>query len=590
MKDMSQSDAAQDAREEASAAEPKDRPRGAPGPLARAASAFAGLVRRRETPPVGKGGAYDIGSEGFRKACAILPDGAVRIVKARNSGEIAAEEWELRARYDLPDETSRTDATLAEVAALHGRKTETLVSSRPSDGQVRLQRVLSEAAALGASDLKLSRFPTHGILRVKVGAGEFTHGAQWLADEVKEAVHWIHGLRDGGDGQPSLVEGVPAAFSIGQAGTLPGMPAGIAALRGQIAWHGDMQHFLNLRLLPEADRDSYGDLAGLGLEEDILEALAEERRSEAGLVIVGGSTGDGKSTTLARNIQRLYEERDGQVSIYTLEDPIEYPAIGDGVRQFAVRGGETPEERNANWSQALMTFVRICPDIGMVAEIRSGADVEPILHFVTSGHKIYTTVHASSANGVLFRLISLGVRPSELSGPDVVNLVMRQKLVPKLCRHCAEPLTGPARARVEAWLREDALFRATAPSGPATLLRRSRAGCKHCLGRYDHLSGAPAETARAAWGGYDGRRATAELIRVDDAYRRFVADRDALGARNHWLAPKADGGMGGTPMETRLRRLVASGVTDFEHVTNETLPDPLPAIAGPKAATEDGNG
>ena len=226
----------------------------------------------------------------------------------------------------------------------------------------------------------------------------------------------------------------------------------------------------------------------------------------------------------------------------------------------------------------------------MVAEIRSGADVEPILHFVTSGHKIYTTVHASSANGVLFRLISLGVRPSELSGPDVVNLVMRQKLVPKLCRHCAEPLTGPARARVEAWLGEDAPFRATAPSGPATLLRRNRAGCKHCLGRYDHLSGAPAETARAAWGGYDGRRATAELIRVDDAYRRFVADRDALGARNHWLAPKADGGMGGVPMETRLRRLVASGVTDFEHVTNETLPDPLPAIAGPKAATEDGNG
>ena len=593
MKDMAQPGPVQAGQEEASAAASgsgsESVRRESSGLVSRAAAALAGLVRRRETPPVGKGGAYDIGSESFRDACAILPDGGVRIVRAYNSGEIAAEEAELRARFDLPAETSRTPATLAEVAALHGRKAQTLVSRTPTGGQLRLLRVLSEAAALEASDVKLVEHASHGLVRIKVGAGEFTHGAQWRVDEVEQAVNWIYGHRDGGDGKASKIKGVPAPFSIGQAEMPSGMPEGISAFRGQLAWHGDVKHFLNLRLLPEADAASYADLAGLGLEQDVLDALAEERRSESGLVIIGGSTGDGKSTTLTRNLQRLYEDRDRTVSIYTLEDPIEYPATGDGVVQFAVRGGNTPDERNANWSQALMTFVRTNPDIGMISEIRTGADVEPILHFVSSGHKVYTTVHADSANGVLFRLVSLGVRPEELAVPGLVNLVMRQKLVPKLCSHCAEPLTGPARARVEAWLGEDELFRATAPSAPATLLRRNRAGCDRCLGRFSHLSGAPAETARAAWAGYDGRTATAELIRMDDRYRALVVARDALGARNHWLAPKSDGGMGGISLETRLRRLVAAGVTDFEHVTNETLPDPLPALAAPNAATEEGN-
>ena len=593
MKDMAQTGPVQDGQEEASTAASgsgsESVRRESSGLVSRAAAALAGLVRRRETPPVGKGGAYEIGSESFRDACAILPDGGVRIVRAYNSGEIAAEEAELRARFDLPAETSRTPATLAEVAALHGRKAQTLVSRTPTGGQLRLLRVLSEAAALEASDVKLVEHASHGLVRIKVGAGEFTHGAQWRVDEVEQAVNWIYGHRDGGDGKASKIKGVPAPFSIGQAEMPSGMPEGISAFRGQLAWHGDVKHFLNLRLLPEADSASYADLAGLGLEQDVLDALAEERRSESGLVIIGGSTGDGKSTTLTRNLQRLYEDRDRTVSIYTLEDPIEYPATGDGVVQFAVRGGNTPDERNANWSQALMTFVRTNPDIGMISEIRTGADVEPILHFVSSGHKVYTTVHADSANGVLFRLVSLGVRPEELAVPGLVNLVMRQKLVPRLCEGCAEPLTGPARARAEAWLGEDALFRGTAPSGALTLLRRNPAGCDRCLGRYAHLSGAPAETARAAWAGYDGRTATAELIRMDDRYRALVVARDALGARNHWLAAKSDGGMGGISLETRLRRLVAAGVTDFEHVTNETLPDPLPALAAPNAATEEGN-
>ncbi|WP_419739495.1 ATPase, T2SS/T4P/T4SS family [Ruegeria sp.] len=552
---------------------------------------LSGLTGQRPTPPLSKGGAFDIGSEPFRKACALLEDGTVCLVRAWNTGEVAAELVALRARYDLPDERDRRAVTAAQISAFYGDETKALVRHTPGGGQLRLKRALQEAAALGASDIKLIERKTHGLLRIKVGSGEFTHGSEWPLEDVVAAIDWAHGNRDGGGGTPTKLLGVPDSFSLGQSGEFTGMPKGIAALRGQLAWHGDNRHFLNLRLLPKADAAQFGNLAGLGLEADILEALAAERRSESGLVILGGSTGDGKSTTLVRHLERLYAERDGRISLYTIEDPVEYPALGDGVIQFPVVPGKTPQERMANFSRMLMTFVRTNPDVGMVSEIRSAADVNEVLHFVTSGHKIYTTVHANSAIGVLFRLIALGVRPSELAGPDVVNMVMRQKLVPELCPHCADVLSGPARARVEDWLGEEALFVAQKRPGPLTLLRRNHKGCAHCLAPYANLSGAIAQTAKAAWAGYCGRRATAELIRLDNDYRKLVNAQDQIGALEYWQMPVAEGGMGGLSLATRLRRLVASGVTDFEHVTNEALPDPLPAITGPKrAARQTGDG
>ena len=577
---------------DADASDTTKAPGGSQTPLGRS---FSDLISSlgmsgKPVPPQTKNGAFNIGSEAFQQACAILTDGSVCFVRAYHTAAIAAELTQLRTTYDLPPETERRAVTLAAMAAYYGRKTEAVVSHRPTSGQLRLQKVLAEAAALGASDIKLIERATHGLLRIKVGAGEFTHGAEWQVHEVKEAIAWIYGHRDGGDGKATLIKGQPAPFSIGQADKLPAMPKGVAAMRGQIAWHGDLQNFLNLRLLPAADTQNYADVAGLGLEDDILEALATERRSEAGLVIIGGSTGDGKSTTLVRNLECLYEERNGQVSLYTIEDPVEYPATGDGVIQFPVRGGKTPAERKANYTQMLMTFVRTNPDIGMVSEIRSADDVNEVLHFVTSGHKIYTTVHANSAVGVLFRLISLGVLPSELSGPDVVNLVMRQKLVPKLCPSCAEPLRGRARQVVEDWLTADALFMARVAPTNFTLRRRNCTGCDECLAAYADMAGPTAETARAAWAGYKGRRATAEYIMLDDTYRRYVGNHDQLSARAYWLAAAADtseahpnGGMGGVPIMARLRRLVAIGEADYERITNEPLPEPLLELEGPAA-------
>ena len=554
-------------------------------------SVFTG---HKEIPLLSKGGAFDIGTSQFRKACAILEDGTVYLVKAYNTADVATELAHLRLKYDLPPEKERLAASLGRVAGCYDFSTDAKIAHSATHGQQRFRQVLNEAAALGASDIKLIVHADYAILRIKVGAGEFNHGEQWQANDARAAINWIYSHRDGGDGKATLIKGEPASFSIGQAGRLPGMPDGIGALRGQLAWHGDITMFITLRLLPQPDTSNMGDLVGLGLEEDILEMLMNDRKTNTGLGIIGGSTGDGKSTTLQRHMDRLYMERDGAVSIYTIEDPIEYPATGDGIVQFPVKPGQTPEERRANFSQMLMVFVRTNPDVGMVSEIRSANDVNEVLQFVTSGHKVYTTVHANSAAGILFRLIALGVRPAELSGPDVVNFVMRQKLVPVLCRHCAEPLSGPSYRQVVNWLCKDNLFITQTEHKSAltnfcsgeshlktmdelVLFRRHNEGCSHCLAPYAKFSGSVAQTAREAWAGYAGRQATAEFILLDETYRKYVADHDQIKAQNYWLTSVKDGGMGGIPIKTRLRHLVAKGITDYERMTNEVLPDSVPA-------------
>ena len=132
-----------DAASDGPDARPEGAGRGSESPILgfgpRAAAMLAGLgISRRETPRLGKGGAFEIGSESFRKACALLPDGSVLLVRAYNSAEVAAELAELRARYDLPVERERRAATLAEVAELHGLAVQEAVSSSPSANGIEL--------------------------------------------------------------------------------------------------------------------------------------------------------------------------------------------------------------------------------------------------------------------------------------------------------------------------------------------------------------------------------------------------------------------------------------------------------------------
>ncbi len=519
-------------------------------PLARA---------KKRAPPQDRHGTLAIGSAAFRRICAINEDGTYYFVPDRNDESVAAELQELGDLWDLPRPQRRVAMTLSQIAQMNG--VNVADGDPPTPGARRMLQAIGEAMKLNASDLKLIIRSDHAVLRLRLGAEEYTHGPHWQVGEAEDAIAWLYDSRDYGDGAASQQSGQHQPFSLGQERRIA-LPEGLSALRGQKAPHGDGHDFVVLRLLRSAEADAAGRIEDLGLDDDVLDALARERTSDNGLVIIGGSTGDGKSTTLVRQLERLYQERDGRVSIMTVEDPIEYPIQGDGIIQMPVEGAAEGDARGAAYTRVLKTFVRSNPDVGMVSEIRDADNCREVMQFVISGHKVFTTIHSFSANAVLFRLVSLGVDPRELAEPGVISLVMRQKLVPILCPACSRPAGDADRRAIEEWTR-------IAATGP---MIRDRNGCAECLKGKDGL------TAREAWAGLSRKRATAEFIELDDRYRRFVEDRDSHGALSHWLAPRAEGGLGGVAVETRLQRLVAGGLADFEDVTRRKLPSTLTAI------------
>ena len=549
------------------------------------------MFRRRKEPPVDNAGIFLIGSDAYRASAALFEGGTLHVVP-EHSKAVFAELQQLRRTWKLPRVRQRVADNPAGIEILYGnqnaRRHHTDVTNLER-GARRIHGVLNEVATMGASDIKFYMRGDKCDLRVRVGNREFNHGNQWSVRDAAQAITWLYNGRAAGDGSAAQQAGTHQPFAINADSDVP-LPDGVVSLRGQKGPIMNGEDMLTMRLLYSKEGNEAGSLERLGFDEEMLAVLAEERRSDNGLVIIGGSTGDGKSTTLVRQFERLYQDRDGEVGLCTIEDPVEYPIEGRGVAQFLVNSSATGEERREEFSKVLRHFLRSAPDVGMVSEIRKADEAGQVLQFVISGHKIYTTIHSFEANHIPFRLISLGVEPSEVSAPGVISLMMRQKLVPELCPHCARPATSAEAAHIAAELDANMLKDGYAAGyverskGGETAFRpmvRNRAGCPACLeDRIERLReqlqayGADRlevaiETATSAWGGLSRRRAVAEHIRVDNTYRGFIAGNDPIGAKAYWLKPASEGGMGGRPVPVQIADLVARGQVDYVDATHD---------------------
>lgn len=135
----------------------------------------------------------------------------------------------------------------------------------------------------------------------------------------------------------------------------------------------------------------------LGLP-DVLKDLVEHKR---GLILMVGSTGSGKSTTLAAMIDHRNESMAGH--ILTIEDPVEFshPNRKSIVNQREV-GVDTLSYRNA-----LRASLREAPDVILIGEIRDRETMEAALELSNTGHLALSTLHANNANQAMERVINL---------------------------------------------------------------------------------------------------------------------------------------------------------------------------------------
>ena len=146
-------------------------------------------------------------------------------------------------------------------------------------------------------------------------------------------------------------------------------------------------------------------LSGLGLPP-ILKTLAMAPR---GLILFVGSTGSGKSTSLASMID--YRNANAQGHIITIEDPIEFV---HSHKQSVVNQREVGMDTDS-YQDALENTLRQAPDVILIGEIRTRETMEHAIAFAETGHLCLSTLHANNANQALDRIINFSRRIAAIS-------------------------------------------------------------------------------------------------------------------------------------------------------------------------------
>jgi len=167
------------------------------------------------------------------------------------------------------------------------------------------------------------------------------------------------------------------------------------------------------------------ELGELNLPAVLGDLIMEKR----GLILVVGSTGSGKSTSLASMI----DKRNGILTghILTIEDPVEY--------QFRNRKSIVNQREIGSDTQslqiALKNALRQAPDVILIGEIRDRETMSAAIAYAQSGHLCLATLHANSANQALDRVINFfpeDRRPQLLMDLSLnLRALVSQRLVPR---------------------------------------------------------------------------------------------------------------------------------------------------------------
>lgn len=177
-----------------------------------------------------------------------------------------------------------------------------------------------------------------------------------------------------------------------------------------------------LRLLDPKEKNF--SLQKLGFNQKDFLSVKQEMNKPHGMILVTGPTGSGKTTTLYTLLRMLNKE---DVNICTIEDPIEYGVDGINQTQINPVAGLT-------FANGLRSLLRQDPNIIMVGEIRDTETADMSVNAAMTGHLVLSTLHTNNAFLAIQRLTEMGVQP--FLAASVINLIIAQRLVRKICPHC----------------------------------------------------------------------------------------------------------------------------------------------------------
>ncbi|MEM1183819.1 MAG: ATPase, T2SS/T4P/T4SS family [Planctomycetota bacterium] len=220
----------------------------------------------------------------------------------------------------------------------------------------------------------------------------------------------------------------------------------------------------------------------LGLVPYMTDKIKQITNLDAGMFLVCGPTGSGKTTTLYNCLREI--DRDAR-NVVTIEDPVEYQI--DGVTQMPI-----DSDRGNTFGSMLRSVLRQDPDVILVGEIRDDETARVGMQAAMTGHLVFSTVHAKDTVAAVFRLLDLRVEPYLVA--NSLSLVLAQRLVRALCQTCKSEV--PA---------SPGLVSRMGRYGRGVTKTMTPMGCKNCLKT-----------------GYRGRHALFELLDVTDELRDVI--------------------------------------------------------------------
>ena len=226
----------------------------------------------------------------------------------------------------------------------------------------------------------------------------------------------------------------------------------------------------------------------LGFEPKCLEDFRWAISQPWGMILVTGPTGSGKSTTLYSALKETLSIED---NVITVEDPVEYQL--EGVNHVPVN-----VKRGLTFAAALRSILRQDPDTIMIGELRDTETVEIAIKAALTGHLVLSTIHTNDSASAISRLVDMGVDPFLVSSTCLV--ITAQRLGRRLCKECKEP-APPLTEKVERLVEQGFLAEEL---GNLTLYKP--VGCGVCNG------------------GYKGRFAIVETLKMTEKVRRMIVD------------------------------------------------------------------
>ena len=170
------------------------------------------------------------------------------------------------------------------------------------------------------------------------------------------------------------------------------------------------------------------DKSELGFSEQAIEKIENIINKKSGILLITGSTGSGKTTTVYSILKELLNSNK---NIMTIEDPVEYKI--KGINQIQVN-----DKIGLTFDVGLKSILRQDPDIIMVGEIRDTETANTAIRAASTGHLVISTMHTNDTISSINRLIEMDI-PAYLISSTLIGIIS-QKLVRKRCNNCSKDI------------------------------------------------------------------------------------------------------------------------------------------------------